>query len=112
MTTPPTPTTIEKVREQVREVIAVELDLEQIPGDQDTLEGLGADSLDREAVIIALESEFDLLPLGDKADKAKTVADFISVIQKELTSSGIAVDGSSSVEQLGEDEGGGRAAAI
>jgi acyl carrier protein len=72
---------------QVRTIIAMQLGLAQgTISEQDTLDGLGADSLDLVEIIIKLEERFGISIDDSRIEKLLTVGkliDYISQVQKQ-----------------------------
>jgi acyl carrier protein len=72
----------ESVEERVKKVIAEQLNVEvsAVKNESSFDDDLGADSLDKVELVMALESEFDLSIEDEAADKIKTVGDAINFI--------------------------------
>ncbi len=72
----------EEIFEQVRELIADQLGLEEdkITLDSDFIDDLNADSLDIVDLIVTLESEFDLSIPDEEAQRLRTVEDAVDFI--------------------------------
>jgi acyl carrier protein len=72
----------ESVEERVKKVIAEQLNVEvsAVKNEASFDDDLGADSLDKVELVMALESEFDLSIEDEAADKIKTVGDAINFI--------------------------------
>jgi acyl carrier protein len=80
----------DSIKDRVLKVIDKQLnkDASQIKSTDRFIEDLGADSLDRVELVMALEDEFDNLEIPDKeAEKIKTVQDAISYAEKHYTHS-------------------------
>ena len=69
----------EKVKEVIREQLAVEDDV--IKMETSFIDDLGADSLDIVELIMALEEEFDLQIPDSEAEKITTVGDVVDYIK-------------------------------
>ena len=75
----------DSIKDRVLKVIDKQLnkDTSQIKLTDRFIEDLGADSLDRVDLVMALEDEFENLEISDKeAEKIKTVQDAISYAEK------------------------------
>ncbi|WHA05061.1 acyl carrier protein [Candidatus Bandiella numerosa] len=75
----------DSIKDRVLKVIDKQLnkDTSQIKLTDRFIEDLGADSLDRVELVMALEDEFENLEIPDKeAEKIKTVQDAISYAEK------------------------------
>ena len=75
----------DSIKDRVLKVIDKQLnkDASQIKLTDRFIEDLGADSLDRVELVMALEDEFENLEIPDKeAEKIKTVQDAISYAEK------------------------------
>ena len=74
--------TSKEIFEQIRELIAEQLGLEEetITMDSDFIDDLNADSLDIVDLIITLESEFDLSIPDEAAQRLKNVGDAVDFI--------------------------------
>ena len=75
----------DSIKDRVLKVIDKQLnkDTSQIKLTDRFIEDLGADSLDRVELVMALEDEFENLEISDKeAEKIKTVQDAISYAEK------------------------------
>jgi acyl carrier protein len=72
----------ESVEERVKKVIAEQLNVEEsaVKNEASFDDDLGADSLDKVELVMALESEFDLSIEDEASDKIKTVEDAIKFI--------------------------------
>jgi len=70
---------------KVREVIAdhLGLGLETVTRESSLAKDLGADSLDRMELLMALEEEFRIEISDDEADRLKTVADVVAFVEKK-----------------------------
>jgi len=80
----------DSIRDRVLKVIDKQLnkDASQIKSTDRFIEDLGADSLDRVELVMALEDEFENLEIPDKeAEKIKTVQDAISYAEKHYVHS-------------------------
>ena len=78
------------IRDRVLKVIDKQLnkDTSQIKHTDRFIEDLGADSLDRVELVMALEDEFEDLEIPDKAaEKIKTVQDAISYAEEHYNNS-------------------------
>ena len=78
------------IKERVLKVIDKQLnkDTSQIKLTDRFIEDLGADSLDRVELVMALEDEFDNLEIPDKdAEKIKTVQDAINYAEEHYHTS-------------------------
>ena len=70
------------IESKVKEIVAEQLGLreEEIKGDANFLEDLGADSLDIVELIMAMEEEFELEIPDEDAEKILTVQDCINYV--------------------------------
>ena len=71
------------VFEKVKEIIVNQLgvDADEITMNSDFIEDLGADSLDVDEFIMALESEFDIEIPEEEAENVRTVGDVVDYIK-------------------------------
>jgi acyl carrier protein len=76
------------VEEKVRQIIVDQLGVEpsEVTSAASFVDDLGADSLDRVELIMALEETFSLEIPDDQAEKISTVQDAIDYIQKNAKS--------------------------
>jgi acyl carrier protein len=76
------------VEQKVKQIIAEQLGLEvsDIADHAAFVEDLGADSLDRVELIMAMEENFDLQILDAEAEKIATVHDAVDYIEKNAKS--------------------------
>ena len=75
------------VDEAIRGIIREQLDIkpdQDIKPDDDISEDLGADSLDKVELVMALEEEFQIEILDEDAEKVKTVQDAVTTVSKKL----------------------------
>lgn len=71
--------------ERVREEIASELEISPHEIEMDSrLTELGADSLDKAAIVLDLENEFEIDIPDDQASKLYTVRDVLRFIENEM----------------------------
>jgi len=70
--------------EQVKKVIAEALSIDIEINDSDTLDDLGADSLDGIEIVMDLEERFDVEITDEDVTDATTVHDFIVVVENAL----------------------------
>ncbi|WP_337607578.1 acyl carrier protein [Mitsuokella jalaludinii] len=73
--------TFEKVRDIVVEQLGVEPD--EVAIDSTFIDDLGADSLDIVELIMAFEEEFGVEIPDEKAEKIRTVADAVKLLDEE-----------------------------
>ena len=73
--------TFEKVRDIVVEQLGVEPD--EVAIDSTFIDDLGADSLDIVELIMAFEEEFGVEIPDEKAEKIRTVADAVKMLDEE-----------------------------
>jgi acyl carrier protein len=75
---------MENLEQRVKRVVASELavDLAQIGNQDSFVENLGADSLARVELVLALEAEFDLTIPDDAADGLQTVQQAIDYLRQ------------------------------
>lgn len=73
--------TFEKVRDIVVEQLGVEPD--EVSIDSTFIDDLGADSLDIVELIMAFEEEFGVEIPDEKAEKIRTVADAVKMLDEE-----------------------------
>ena len=73
--------TFEKVRDIVVEQLGVEAD--EVALDSTFIDDLGADSLDIVELIMAFEEEFGVEIPDEKAEKIRTVADAVKLLDEE-----------------------------
>lgn len=72
---------VRRVRETVEKVLCVEIAPNSNP--QVSLAELGADSMDKIELIMALEEKFDCEITDDEADKIKTLWDVVNFMEKK-----------------------------
>jgi len=70
--------------EKVKKIIAEALSIDTEINDADTLEDLGADSLDGIEIVMDLEERFDIEISDEDVTDATTVHDFIVVVENAL----------------------------
>jgi len=72
------------ISKTVRTVIKESLCLNELPVDNDTLDQLGADSLDAVDIAMGLEEAFDIDIDQDSMINAETIGDIIQVVTSTL----------------------------
>ena len=74
------------VAEKVKDIIVKQLGVkpEEVTPEASFTDDLGADSLDLDEVVMALEEEFDGQIPDEAAEKIKTVGDAINYIETEM----------------------------
>ena len=72
---------LEKIQSMLAE--ALDLPLEKVTPDAKIVDDLGADSLDRVELVMALEDEFDLEIMDSESEKFVTVADVVAFIESK-----------------------------
>jgi len=79
--------TLDQIEYRVKKVISEQLaiDPERITNDTSFENDLGADSLDKVEIIMALEEEFDCDILDEDADRIKTVGQAVEYLQNRLS---------------------------
>lgn len=77
-------------QEKIVKVVVDQLGVkeEDVKSDARFVEDLGADSLDTVELVMALEEEFGIEIPDDDAEKAKTVGDVVSYIDKKIKDEG------------------------
>jgi len=78
----------DKVREKVKQIIVEQLGVDEAQVDDTAsfVEDLGADSLDRVELVMALEEVFAVELTDEQAEKIATVQDAVDYIQKNAKS--------------------------
>ena len=76
----------EDILEKVRKIVADQLEksLEEVQGESNFANDLGADSLDTVELVMALEEEFDIEIPDEEAEKIATVQAAVDYIEKEV----------------------------
>ena len=77
---------MENIEEKVKEIIADRLgvDPDEVTPEASFTEDLGADTLDTEELVMALEEEFGIEIPDEEAENIKTVGDAIANIKEHL----------------------------
>lgn len=72
--------------EQVKKILCDQLDLEeeQVNGDSEVIDDLGADSLDIVDLVMTLEEEFDTEIPDEDIENLKTVGDIVKYIEDRV----------------------------
>lgn len=75
------------IEERVKNLISDKLgvDLDQVVGEAELRDHLGADSLDTVEVVMELEKEFDIVIQDDIAEDLRTVQQHIEIVEKLFT---------------------------
>ena len=78
------------IKEKVVKVVVDQLGVkeEDVKSEARFVEDLGADSLDTVELVMALEEDFGIEISDEEAEKAKTVGDVISYIDKKINVEG------------------------
>jgi acyl carrier protein len=78
--------TEQELLSKINQVIVEKLGVkeEQIKNDSDFVDDLGADSLDRVELVMALEDEFDIEIPDEDAEKLNKVSDVIEYVQAKI----------------------------
>lgn len=75
----------EEILKKLQSLITGKLgcNVEAVRSESNLSKDLGADSLDRVSIIIAVEQKFGIQITDDEADKLETVQDFVELIEKK-----------------------------
>ncbi|MCD4784976.1 MAG: acyl carrier protein [Candidatus Eremiobacteraeota bacterium] len=75
------------VLERLKKIIVEQLgvDEEQVTPDASITDDLGADSLDRVELVMAIEGEFNIEISDEDAEQIETVQDAINYVQKKVS---------------------------
>jgi len=75
-------TTYEEIKEKVYEIVVNNLGVNRdiVEDDSNLIDDLGADTLDNVEFIMALEEEFDVSIIEERAEKVNTVKDAIDLV--------------------------------
>jgi acyl carrier protein len=74
------------VLERVKKIVIDQLgvDEEQVAPDASITDDLGADSLDRVELVMAIEQEFDIEISDEEAEKIETIQDAVKYVQEQV----------------------------
>jgi acyl carrier protein len=75
-------TVLERVKKIVIDQLGV--DEEQVTPDASITDDLGADSLDRVELVMAIEQEFDIEISDEEAEKIETIQDAVKYVQEQV----------------------------
>lgn len=75
-------TVLERLKKIVVEQLGV--DEEQVTPDASITDDLGADSLDRVELVMAIEQEFNIEISDEDAEKIETIQDAVNYVQKRV----------------------------
>ena len=75
---------MENVEQRIKKIVAEQLGVNEgdVKNESSFVDDLGADSLDRVELVMALEEAFDLEIPDEEAEKIRTVQDAIDYIEK------------------------------
>jgi acyl carrier protein len=74
------------VLERVKKIVIDQLgvDEDQVTPDASITDDLGADSLDRVELVMAIEQEFDIEISDEQAEKIETIQDAVNFVQEQV----------------------------